>query len=65
MRTIACFGDQTAALSKQLPRSLGREDNWVSQTDTFVNVNVFNSVTSSHVLSYRKSKLFKKRRIDI
>ena len=49
MRTIACFGDQTAALSKQLPRSLGREDNWVSQTDTFVNVNVS---TALHLLMY-------------
>ena len=29
------------------------EDNSVSRTDTFVNVNVFNSVTSPCVLSYR------------
>ena len=29
------------------------EDNWVSRTDNFVNVNVFNSVTSARVLSYR------------
>ena len=29
------------------------EDNSVSRTDNFVNVNVFNSVTSAHVLSYR------------
>ena len=57
------FSDQTAVLSKY-PRSLGREDNSVSQTDTFVNVNVFNSVTSAHVLSYRKSKLCKKTIIN-
>ena len=29
------------------------EDNSVSQTDNFVNVTVFNSVTSPRVLSYR------------
>ena len=29
------------------------EDNSVSRTDNFVNVNVFNSVTSARVLSYR------------
>ena len=29
------------------------EDNSVSQTDNFVNVNVFNTVTSARVLSYR------------
>ena len=52
-----------AALSLQLPRSLSDEDNSVSRTDNFVNVNVFNSVTSSRVLSYRKKKLCKKRRI--
>ena len=28
------------------------EDNSVSQTNNFVNVNVFNSITSPHVLSY-------------
>ena len=28
-------------------------DNSISRTDNFVNVNVFNSVTSSRVLSYR------------
>ena len=33
--------------------SLSDEDNSVSRTDTFVNVNVFNSVTSPRVLSYR------------
>ena len=32
---------------------LSDEDNSVSRTDTFVNVNVFNSVTSPCVLSYR------------
>ena len=48
------------ALSLQLPRSLGRgseEDNAVSRTDNFVNVNVFNSVTSPRVLSYRRCVL--------
>ena len=33
---------------------LSDEDNSVSRTDNFVNVDVFNSVTSSRVLSYRK-----------
>ena len=32
---------------------LSDEDNSVSWTDNFVNVNVFNSVTSPRVLSYR------------
>ena len=32
---------------------LSDEDNSVSRTDNFVNVNVFNSVTSPRVLSYR------------
>ena len=32
---------------------LADEDNSVSWTDNFVNVNVFNSVTSARVLSYR------------
>ena len=32
---------------------LSDEDNSVSTTDNFVNVNVFNSVTSPRVLSYR------------
>ena len=31
---------------------LSDEDNSVSQTDNFVNVNVFSSITSPHVLSY-------------
>ena len=44
---------------------LSDEDNSVSRTDDFVNVNVLNSVASPHVLSYRKSKLRKKRRINI
>ena len=43
---------------------LSDEDNSVSTTANFVNVNVFISVTSSRVLSYRKSKLCKKRRIN-
>ena len=60
MRTITCFGDRTAALSKKLPRSLGREDNSGSRTDTFLNVNVFNNVTSRHVLSYRNRNFARK-----
>ena len=41
---------------------LSDEGNSVSRTDiNFVNVNVFNSVTSLHVLSCRKSKLCKKK----
>ena len=32
--------------------SLSDEDNSVSQTDNFVNVNIFNSVTSPRILSY-------------
>ena len=32
---------------------LSDEDNSVSRTDNFVNVNAFNSVTSPRVLSYR------------
>ena len=32
---------------------LSKEDNSVTRTDNFVNVNVFNSVTSPRVLSYR------------
>ena len=42
---------------------LSDEDNSVSRTDNFVNANVFNSVTSFP--SYRKSKLCKKRKINI
>ena len=36
------------------PDPLSDEDNSISRTDNFVNVNVFDSVTSSRVLSYRK-----------
>ena len=43
---------------------LSDEDKSVSRTDNFVNENVF-SVTYSRVLSYRKSKLCKKRKINI
>ena len=43
---------------------LSDEDNSVSTTANFVDVNVFISVTSSRVLSYRKSKLCKKGRIN-
>ena len=44
---------------------LSDESNSVSRTDNLVNVNAFNSVTSSRVLSYRKSKLCKKIKINI
>ena len=53
MRTtcFTCFGDRT---SRTFLKCLGlsNEDNSVSQTDNFVNVNVVNSVTSPRVLSY-------------
>ena len=54
MRTITSFGDRTSGTSVPY-NSLGLtdEDNSVSRTDNFVNVNVFNSVTSARVLSYR------------
>ena len=58
MRTITCFGDQTSGtfliigpvslMKIHVTRSHGQV-----QTDNFVNVNVFNSVTSPHVLSCR------------
>ena len=48
MRTITSFGDRTSGNSL----GLADEDYSVSQTDNFVNVNVFNSVTSARVLSY-------------
>ena len=35
------------------PEGLTDEDNSVSRTDKFVNVNVFNTVTSARVISYR------------
>ena len=35
------------------PEGLTDEDNSVSRTDNFVNVNVFNTVTSARVISYR------------
>ena len=43
MRTITCFGDRASG-SFLITAS-------VSRTDNFVNVNVFNSVISPHVLS--------------
>ena len=46
MITITCFGDRTSGAFLQIIAS-------VSRTDNFVNVNVFNSVTSPRVLSYR------------
>ena len=66
MRTITCFGDRSD--KQHFPYNclgLSDEDNSVSRTVNFVSVNVFNSVTSSRVLSYRKRKLCEKRRINI
>ena len=52
MRIITCFAIGHAALYNYL--GLSDEDNSVSRTDRTDNyVNVFNSVTSSRVLSYR------------
>ena len=65
MRTITCFGDRTSGTFPYNCLGLSDEDNSVSRTDNFANVNVFNSVTSPRVLSYRKSKLCKKRKINI
>ena len=45
MTTITSFGDRTISLTDK--------DNSVSWTDNFMNVNVFNTVTSACVLSYR------------
>ena len=53
MRTITCFGDQTSGTfliiglvsQTKIPQFHGTADN-------FVNVNVFNSVTSPCVVSY-------------
>ena len=42
---------------------LSDKDNSVSRTDNFVNANFFNSVTSSRVLSYRKSKVARKEEL--
>ena len=54
MRTITCFGDRTSGTFLIIASvGLSDEDNSVSRTDNFVNVNVFNSVTSPRVLSYR------------
>ena len=65
MRTITCFGDRTRGTFLGNFLGLLDDDNSFSRTDNFVNANVFNSVTSSQVLSYQKSKLCKKRKINI
>ena len=72
MRTITCFGNRTSGtlliiglVSRTKIIGLSDEDNSVSRSDNFVNVNVLCSVTSSRVLSHRISKLYKKRRINI
>ena len=67
MRTITCFGDWWLD-QRHFPYNclgLSDEDNLVSETDNFVNVNILYGITSSGVLSYWKSKLCKKRRINI
>ena len=67
MRTITCFGNRTAALSRIIA-SVSRKRRWLGLTDQYLcecKCFLFNSVTSPHVLSYRKSKLCKKRRINI
>ena len=53
MGTITCFGDQTSGAFLIICLGLSDEDDSVSRTDNFVNVNVFNSVISPRVLSYR------------
>ena len=54
MRTITCSGDRRSGTFLIIASvGLSDEDNSVSPTDNFVNVNVFNSVTSPRVLSYR------------
>ena len=63
MRTITFFGDRTNSTFLIISSVSRTKDNLVSRTDNFVNVNVFNSATSSRVLSYRKWKLCKERRI--
>ena len=45
MRTITSFGDRTSGTSLIITS--------VSRTDNFMNVNVFNTVASARVLSYR------------
>ena len=51
MRTITCFGDRISGTFLNIIAL--NEDNSVSRNDNFVNVNVFSSVTSPRVLSYR------------
>ena len=53
MRTITCFGDRTSGRFPYNCLDFSDEDNSVSRTDNFVNVNVFSSATSPRVLSYR------------
>jgi len=53
IRIVTCFGDRTCKKCYFLYNCLGLsdEDNSVSRTDNFMNV--FNSVTSPRVFSYR------------
>ena len=62
MRAITWFGDWTRGTFLIIALVSRMKDNSVPQTDNFVNVNVFNSVTCSHVLSYWKLKLCRKRK---
>ena len=52
MRTITCFGDRTSGTFLMIA-SVSRTKKTRSHGPITVNVNVFNSVTSSRVLSYR------------
>ena len=53
MITITCFNDGTSGIFLIIASvSRSDEDNSVSRTDNFVNVNVFNSATSPRALSY-------------
>ena len=67
MRTTTCFGDGTSGTFLIIASVYWTKIhcNSVSRIDNFVNVNVLNSVASSHVLSYRILKLCKKRRTNI
>ena len=53
MGTITCFGDRTSGAFFIIASVSRTKTCLVSRTDNFVNANVFNSVTSPRVLSYR------------
>ena len=59
MRTITCFGDQTSSTFLIIGSvSLTKITRLTVQTDNFVNVNVFNSVTSLCTLLPLRFALF-------